>query len=319
MNPIKIGVFGAGRGADLAGNFIALGCEITAICDFDDVRLNNAAKRIGGNAVLYRDFDEFIEHDMDAVILANFFHEHAPYAIRCMEKGIHVVCEKPISLHKADVARIYGAARKHNVQFMVAQVLRFWPEYEYLRELYQKGTYGRILSGNMTRLNRFPSRTGGHWMADEHLSGLVPFDLHIHDLDFMVRTFGAPKGFTPRRSRQPGQDHLCVLYDFDGFSVSAEAGWYAAPYPFRASFRFQFEDALVVQENGSLTVYERCGRVFQPISEAGEKTAGIDLPRTNAYERQLAYFADCVRNGHPIDKIHPEELETVLDILLQLS
>ena len=70
MNPIKIGVFGAGRDADLAGNFQRLGCEITAICDFHEERLNNAANRIGGSATLYRNFDEFIEHDMDAVILA---------------------------------------------------------------------------------------------------------------------------------------------------------------------------------------------------------------------------------------------------------
>jgi len=314
---LRVGLVGVGS---ISGKHIPAwqsiaDAELVALCS----RRPEAMEKYDG-VRKYADFNEMLrceQLDILDICLPTFL--HAEYAIKAMEKGIHVVCEKPISLHKADVARIYGAARKHNVQFMVAQVLRFWPEYEYLRELYQKGTYGRILSGNMTRLNRFPSRTGGHWMADEHLSGLVPFDLHIHDLDFMVRTFGAPKGFTPRRSRQPGQDHLCVLYDFDGFSVSAEAGWYAAPYPFRASFRFQFEDALVVQENGSLTVYERCGRVFQPISEAGEKTAGIDLPRTNAYERQLAYFADCVRNGHPIDKIHPEELETVLDILLQLS
>ena len=96
MNPIRIGVFGAGRGADLAGNFQRLGCEITAICDFHEERLNNAAKRIGGNAALYRDFDSFIEHDMDAVILANYFHEHAPYAIRCMEKDMAPARPPPV-------------------------------------------------------------------------------------------------------------------------------------------------------------------------------------------------------------------------------
>ena len=88
MKTLKIGIFGAGRGADIAANFQLLGCEITAICDFHEKRRKNAVNRLGGGIAEYEDFDSFIEHDMDAVVLANFFHEHAPYAIRCMEKGI---------------------------------------------------------------------------------------------------------------------------------------------------------------------------------------------------------------------------------------
>ena len=146
MNPIKIGVFGAGRGADLAGNFIALGCEITAICDFDDVRLNNAAKRIGGNAVLYRDFDEFIEHDMDAVILANFFHEHAPYAIRCMEKGIHVFSECISNGTMAEGVELIRASEKHpDVVYFLAEN---YPQMMFNREMQRiakGGTLGKII------------------------------------------------------------------------------------------------------------------------------------------------------------------------------
>jgi len=146
MNPIKIGVFGAGRGADLAGNFIALGCEITAICDFDDVRLNNAAKRIGGNAVLYRDFDEFIEHDMDAVILANFFHEHAPYAIRCMEKGIHVFSECISNGTMAEGVELIRASEKYpDVVYFLAEN---YPQMIFNREMQRvakSGTLGKII------------------------------------------------------------------------------------------------------------------------------------------------------------------------------
>ena len=93
MKKIKIGIFGAGRGMDIARNFMLLNCDIVALCDNIEERRNNAAKQLDSSVALYDDFDKFIEHDMDAVILANFFNEHAPYAIKCFEKGIHVFCE----------------------------------------------------------------------------------------------------------------------------------------------------------------------------------------------------------------------------------
>ncbi|MBR5219649.1 MAG: Gfo/Idh/MocA family oxidoreductase [Clostridia bacterium] len=93
MKQLKIGIFGTGRGCDIAENFRLLGCEITALCDFNPDRLAAAAQRLGGDIAQYQDFDSFIEHDMDAVVLANYFHEHAPYAIRCFERGIHVFSE----------------------------------------------------------------------------------------------------------------------------------------------------------------------------------------------------------------------------------
>ena len=93
MSKIRIGVFGTGRGTHLAQNFKMLGCEIAAICDFHKERREDAAKKLGDNVAVYDNFDEFIEHGLDAVILANFFHEHAPYAIKCFEKNIHVFSE----------------------------------------------------------------------------------------------------------------------------------------------------------------------------------------------------------------------------------
>ncbi|MBQ3085012.1 MAG: hypothetical protein IJC46_06165, partial [Clostridia bacterium] len=81
MNRIKIGVFGAGRGVDIAKNFMLLNCDIVALCDFRPDRLEQGAKQLGNGVALYEDFDSFIEHGMDAVILANYFHEHAPFTI----------------------------------------------------------------------------------------------------------------------------------------------------------------------------------------------------------------------------------------------
>ena len=93
MSSIRIGVFGVGRGMDIVKNFLLQGCELVAICDNHEERRDEVAKTLDKSVAVYDSFDEFLEHDMDAVIVANFFHEHAPYTIRLLEKGIHVFCE----------------------------------------------------------------------------------------------------------------------------------------------------------------------------------------------------------------------------------
>jgi len=149
MKKYKIGVFGAGRGADIAGNFAALGCEITAVCDFDEKRLNNLANWAGwfnDGISLYTSFDSFIEHDMDAVIVANFFNEHAPYAIRCMEKGIHVFSECISNGTMAEGVELIRAAEKYpDVVYFLAEN---YPQMIFNREMQRvakSGTLGKLL------------------------------------------------------------------------------------------------------------------------------------------------------------------------------
>ncbi|MCK5758558.1 MAG: Gfo/Idh/MocA family oxidoreductase, partial [Clostridiales bacterium] len=88
MKPIKLGVIGARRGlsfAKSAQNAKSQGLELSCICDFSDEKIENATKDF--NVDFYTDFDEMLKSDIDAVVLANFFHEHAPFAIKAMNAG----------------------------------------------------------------------------------------------------------------------------------------------------------------------------------------------------------------------------------------
>ena len=146
MKKYKIGVFGAGRGADIATNFEALGCEITALCDFNEMRRNNVKGWFKSEPTMYSNFDEFIEHDMDAVILGNFFHEHAPYAIRCMEKGIHVFSECISNGTMAEGVELIRASEKYpDVVYFLAEN---YPQMIFNREMQRvvkTGTLGKLL------------------------------------------------------------------------------------------------------------------------------------------------------------------------------
>lgn len=285
--------------------------ELTGICD---IRPEQMEKYPEINK--YTDFDEMIEKEKPDIVdicLPTFL--HIEYSLRAIRRGINVICEKPVSLHRDDIEKVYGAAKENGVHFMIAQVLRFWPEYEFVEEVYRTGKYGRLLSGNMSRLSLRPKWTWDGWMTDEKRSGLVPFDLHIHDLDFMVWAFGKPVNAYRNRSKQPDQDYISATYEYDGFFINTEASWYNSPIPFEMSFRFQFEKAVIVFKEGKLTIYESNGNTILPGESSSADTGDISIPKSDAYANEIRYFTDAVINGTPIERVTPESLDTVLSLL----
>ena len=310
---LKVGVVGVGgiSGAHIAAWDKVENAELVALCDIRPEQMDQYE-----NVNKYTDFEAMLDaENLDIVDICLPTFLHADYAVKALERGINTVCEKPISLKKDDVKRVYDTAEKHGVKFMVAQVLRFWPEFELVRSIYQDGRYGRLLSGTMMRLGNCPDWTWNHWMKDEKLSGLVPFDLHIHDLDFLVYTFGKPQSVLSRRSKLPNQDHISMVYDYEEFSITAESAWYAAPYPFMGEFRFQFENAVVAYEGGKVTIYEVGGNILKQDDEAAGDTGSINLPQSDAFQIELSYFAECVEKNEPVTKVKASELEAVIELL----
>lgn len=313
---LKVGLVGVGgiSGAHIPVWEAMENAELVALCDIRPERMEKyEGKRC------YLDFDEMLANEeLDILDICLPTYLHADFAVKAMEKGINVITEKPISLKEEDVERVYSTAAKNNVKFMVAQVLRFWPEYVLLKEIYDSKKYGKLLSGTMIRLGGYPKWSWDGWMMDEKRSGLVPFDLHIHDLDFMVYAFGMPKVKYQYRSKLPDQDYISLIYDFGEFSINSESSWYSSCYPFTAEFRFQFEDAVVSNENGKMVIYLRNDEKIDLSQDAEGDTGNINLPKSDAYANEIHYFVDCVVNDKPVEKIKPEELECVLKILNSL-
>ena len=145
MKKLKIGVFGVGRGIDLAKNFMLLNCDVVALCDNRPNRMAEAVEKLGGDIATYESFDEFIQHDMDVVILPNFFHEHAPYAIKCFERGIHVFSECISNGTMAEGVELIRAFEKSNSIYMLAEN---YPQMRFNREIKRvcdNGSLGKIL------------------------------------------------------------------------------------------------------------------------------------------------------------------------------
>lgn len=145
MRKIKIGIMGAGRGLDLAENLLLLDVELVALCESNEKRAANGLKELGADIPVYSNFDEFIELEMDAVVLANYFHEHTPYAIKCFEKGIHVLSECISNSTMAEGVELLRAHEKSNSIYMLAEN---YPQMIFNREMKRicnEGSLGKVL------------------------------------------------------------------------------------------------------------------------------------------------------------------------------
>lgn len=116
---IKIGVLGAGRGKSMMDYCkFAENAELAAVCDFRKERLEEAEREYSadGNISYYTEFDEFLKHDTDCIVLANYANEHAPYAIKCLEAGKNVLSEVlPVQTMKEAVELVEAVERTGKV------------------------------------------------------------------------------------------------------------------------------------------------------------------------------------------------------------
>ena len=143
---IKMGIFGGYRGSTFYNCILANNAEIVAVCDFNVKYANKAKEMLGGDVAVYTAFDEFIEHEgLEAILLSNYFHEHAPYAIRALEKGIHVLSECTSNSTMAQGVELVRAAEKSSAIYMISENYPFMAFNQEMRRVYRGGSLGKIL------------------------------------------------------------------------------------------------------------------------------------------------------------------------------
>ncbi|MCX7097958.1 MAG: Gfo/Idh/MocA family oxidoreductase [Methylococcales bacterium] len=84
--------------------------------------------------------------DVEAVYVPLANHEHAKWVLRAIERGKHVLCEKPMALTVADIEAIQQAASKHQVTVMEGFMYRFHPQHARVQELLDLDTIGEVRS-----------------------------------------------------------------------------------------------------------------------------------------------------------------------------
>ena len=140
---IRLGVVGVGRGAAFAkGAGPHLGMELVALCDVWKERLKNLGKQL--KVATYTDYDKFLEHEMDAVVLANFFHEHAPFAIKALKAGKHVMSETSCNATLAEGVELCRTVERTRLIYMLAENYPYTAFNMEMRRLYRSGEIGEV-------------------------------------------------------------------------------------------------------------------------------------------------------------------------------
>lgn len=145
---LKIGVFGGARGNTMIQVlYNHPDAEVVAVCDkyqplLDSVKA--AAQSHGVDVACYTDFDSFINHDMDAVVLANYATEHATYAIRCLHAGKHVLSEVLPSETMAQAVALVETVEETGLVYAYAENYCYMENTFEMWRRYQLGDIGDI-------------------------------------------------------------------------------------------------------------------------------------------------------------------------------
>ena len=142
---IRVGVIGVGRGQTFMHQAPAAGMELVAVCDTWEERLRDVGKQYG--VPTYTDYDRFLEHDMDAVVTANYFHEHAPFAVKALNAGLHVMSECAACNTMAEGVELCRTVERTGRVYMFAENYPYTAANIELARLYKAGEIGQAVYG----------------------------------------------------------------------------------------------------------------------------------------------------------------------------
>jgi predicted dehydrogenase len=193
---VKIGIIGAGIGKSHLRGFLQVPqAKVVAICDVNTDRAKAVATDLGVEVEVYADYKEMIEKaGLDAVSVGVPNKFHRPIAVDCLERGLHVLCEKPLAVNTAEAELIAEAAARTGKNCMVGQVNRFRRDSIYLKKRIESGELGEVYYAHTGWLRKRGIPGYGGWFTTKGLSGGGPLiDIGVHMLDITWWLCGCPR------------------------------------------------------------------------------------------------------------------------------
>lgn len=331
MHKVKIGVLGVGRGSNMISFCKKSGnTELVAICDKWEEGLLRTKEEIKDECITYyTSFDEFLKHDMDAVILANYANEHAPFAIRCLETGKHVMSEVlPVQTMK-EAVELVEAVEKSGKVYAYAENYCFMAAPREMKKLYRNGVIGEFEYGEGEYIHNcepiWPRITYGdknHWRNNMyanfycthsigpllHITGLKPVKVSGFELPFNSKTarMGAKHGAAG--IEMITLENGAVIKSIHG-NLDKNSVWYTI-YGSKGRIESAREDA---ECNGQNRVYVNC----DDYEGQNKKEIQSYLPKDELSELAELHGhggSDFYTMHHFIEKIRGNEDADVIDV-----
>ncbi|NOY07311.1 MAG: Gfo/Idh/MocA family oxidoreductase [Spirochaetes bacterium] len=193
IKTIKMGLIGlGGMGKTHLKNMADIeGLEVTAVCDADSKRMDSF------QGARFTNSSELINSGkVDAVLIATPHYFHTSVSIEALQKGLHVLVEKPIAAHIYDAKKMLEAHKDKNLVFAAMFNLRTDPMYRKLKNMVDNNELGKIVRVNWIITNWFRTYayyTSGSWRATwKGEGGGVLLNQCAHNLDIIQWIAGQP-------------------------------------------------------------------------------------------------------------------------------
>ena len=192
---IRVAVIGyglAGRGIHSPLISAVDGMQVTSVVTSNPQRAQQAQSDIAGVTV-FPTFDDVLEqaHDHDLVVIATTNSSHVPYALVALERGLHVVIDKPMAGTLAQAQAVFAAAEKADRTATVFHNRRWDGDFLTVKGLAETGQLGKVVTFQ-SGFERYRPELTGRWRetgGPEELPGLL-FDLGSHLVDQAIQIWG---------------------------------------------------------------------------------------------------------------------------------
>ncbi len=308
MNKLRVAVLGAGiLGSRHARVFHEQAdTEVVAVIDPNPERARSVAERVGAPA-FERLGQVWDATELDALAIATPDHLHREAAVAALERGKHVLLEKPLATSLEDAEAITLAAKRSPAVAMVNFSQRYVTEYRWIRDVVRDGRLGEVRMVTTHKFDRIyvPTRMIGWAAATSPI-----YFMSSHDLDLVHWYLGAdPVEAMAQETRGVLQgrgidvhDGLNALLRFDnGALANIHTSWILPDsYPNMADGFLQIigSAGMLMLDNGRrrINAYFARGSVEQ--SFAGPHTADeIDGRIVGAFTDSIGEFLACIREG----------------------
>jgi predicted dehydrogenase len=306
MKPnIRVGVVGAGAIAQLAHLPLLSklrGAQLVALCDNDRPKARALADRFDIPDV-FTDIEDLLEFDeLDAVVVATPNHLHEPHVLSAIAAGVHVLCERPLSLTARGVERILTAANRAERKVFVANNHRFRSDVQALDRFLRGGELGK-LTGIRAGVYQPRIRHEGWRARRAEAGGGAFFDqgLPMVDLAMWLADYPAPVRVWAHMDRPRGtaveESALVTLECDSGVAFTFDISWAYVGY----EERWWFE---TLSSRGSarlapLRVVKELNGKPTDVSPGG--AAARESSFNQSYRAELAHFLSVVRDETPYE------------------
>lgn len=267
--------------------------HFVALCEKDETK-GQAAVRKYNIPALYTDFEEMLDREKpDVVDIITPPDTHLPLCRIAAERGVHIICQKPLAPTFAEAEEIVELTQAGGVRFMVHENWRFQPWYREIKRMLEAG-----MIGDRLHYLAFRMRTGDGWPEDAYLNRqpyfrtmpqLLIFETGVHFIDtFRYLAGEINQVYAQLRRLNPaiaGEDFGLVQFTFaDGVLGLYDANRYNEPSA--EDPRYTFGECLVEGNRGTIRLYMNGRLTLQPLGQP---------EKDHSYLHEKKNFAgDCV-------------------------